>query len=87
MTVAEILEQARTLSRQERKELAILLIDTLDAGEPITQAKTGAEIAAMLESMQPIEFVDPHIEDPVEWIKAQRDKRREQLKPYWGDDQ
>ncbi len=87
MTVAEILEQARTLSRQERKELAILLIDTLDAGEPVTQAKTGAEIAAMLEAMEPIEFVDPHIEDPVEWVKAQRDKRSEKLKPYRGDDQ
>jgi hypothetical protein len=59
MTVAEILEQARTLSRQERKELAILLIDTLDTGEPVTRGKTGAEIAVMLEAMEPIEFVDP----------------------------
>jgi hypothetical protein len=31
----------------------------------------------------PVEFVDPHIEDPVEWVKAQRRKRQEQLKPYW----
>lgn len=87
MTVAEVLEQARTLSRQERKELAILLIDTLDVGEPVTQAKTGAELVAMLEAMDPIEFVDSHIEDPVEWVNAQRDKRREQLKLYRDEDQ
>jgi hypothetical protein len=30
MTVAEVLEQAKTLSRQERKELMKLLVDTLD---------------------------------------------------------
>lgn len=32
MTVAEILEQAKALSAQERKELAKLLIDLLDTG-------------------------------------------------------
>lgn len=31
MTLAEILEQARTLSLEERKELAKLLIDMMDA--------------------------------------------------------
>jgi hypothetical protein len=81
MTVSEILVQAQALSPQERKELAKLLIDTLDSGEVSNQPKTGAEIVAMLENMEPIEFVDSHIEDPVEWVKAQRAKRREKLKP------
>ena len=53
-------------------------IDRLQAD----QAKTGAEIVAMLETMEPIEFVDPDIEDPVEWVKAQRRKRANALKPY-----
>ena len=75
MTIAEILDQAKTLSPQERKELAKRLIDTLETGEPTTLAKTGAEIVAMLENMNPIEFVDADIEDPVEWVKAQRGKR------------
>ncbi len=78
MTIAELLNQAMTLRPQERKELAKLLIDTLDVTEDhhlIEQPKTGAEIAAMLQAMQPIEFVDPHIEDPVEWVRAQRSKR------------
>lgn len=32
MTITEILEQAKTLSPQERKELAKLLIDMMDVG-------------------------------------------------------
>lgn len=87
MTITEILEQAKALSPQERKELAKSLIDMMDAGVPVTQPKTGAEIVAMLEAMDPIEFVDPHIEDPVEWVKAQRRKRQEKLKPYRDGDQ
>ena len=34
MTVAEIMEQAKTLSLQERKELVKQLVDTLDVPEP-----------------------------------------------------
>ena len=83
MTVSEILEQAKALSREEREAL----IDQLMAmQEPVKkgQPKTGAEIVAMIEAMEgPIEFVDPEIEDPVEWVKAQRRKRREKRKPYW----
>lgn len=82
MKITDIFDQAKALSPQERKELAKLLIDTLDTGQPVTQAKTGAEIVAMLEAMEPIEFVDPHIDDPVEWVKTQRHKRANQLKPY-----
>ena len=38
------------------------------------EPKTGAEIAAMLAQMPPIEFVDPEITDPVEWVQTQRRK-------------
>lgn len=34
MTVTEILEQAKKLTREEREELAKLLIDMMDAGTP-----------------------------------------------------
>lgn len=63
MTVAEILEQAKTLSPYERRELAKLIIDTLDVETAVSQAKTGAENVAMLEEMPPIEFVDDHAEE------------------------
>ena len=66
MTVTEIFEQAKTLNSQERKELAKLLIDSLHISEAISQAKTGAEIVAILQTMKPIEFVESHIEDPVD---------------------
>ena len=33
MTIAEILQQAKTLSGQERKELVKLLVDSLDVPE------------------------------------------------------
>lgn len=81
MTVTEILKQVEALSPQERKELAKRVIDMLDTGEPLIQPKTGAEIVAMLQAMPAIEFLDPHLEDPVEWVKAQRRKRLETLKP------
>ena len=35
MTIAEILQQAKTLSVQERKELIKLLVDSLDVPEAI----------------------------------------------------
>ena len=82
MTIREIFAQAKELNPQERKELAKLLIDTLDADESPGKAKTGAEIVALLQSMNPIEFVDSEIEDPVEWLKHQRQKRKDSLKPY-----
>jgi hypothetical protein len=82
-TVTEILEQAKKLTRAEREELAQQLLNMSDELQPSRRAKTGAEIVAMLEAMDgPVEFVDPHIEDPVEWVKAQRRKRQEELKPY-----
>jgi hypothetical protein len=84
MTISQILEQVKTLSPQERKELAKLLIDMMDVPQQEHKPKTGAEIVAMLEALdEPIELVDPHIEDPVEWVKTQRRKRQEKLKPYW----
>ncbi len=87
MSVAEIIEQVKTLNFGEQKEVLKAVIDLLDAPQVLTDKhmpKTGAEIVAMLEALdEPIEMVDAHIEDPVEWVKAQRAKRKEKLKPYW----
>ena len=41
----------------------------------------------MLENIDPIEFVDPQITDPVEWVKAQRGKRQNQLNAYRDGEQ
>lgn len=39
MTITEILEQAKTLTPEERKELTKMLIDMMDAGYPPTQRR------------------------------------------------
>ncbi|NDJ74846.1 MAG: hypothetical protein GYB65_01190 [Chloroflexi bacterium] len=89
MTIDDILEQAKMLSSQERDELVERLIALRDAARAQPEKpKTGAEIVAMLEVMdEPIEFVDSHIEDPVDWVKAQRRKRQEKLKSYRNSDE
>lgn len=92
MTLTEIFQQARTLTVHERKELVKLLVDTLDALQPMqsdspseadTGLKTGAEIVALLEHMPPVDLVDPDITDPVAWVQAQRHKETDRLQPYW----
>lgn len=76
MTVDELLEQAKALTQAERHELAARL-QAMQA-EPEHESKTGAEIVAMLEAIdEQIGLVDAHIEYRVEWVKAQRRKRRE----------
>ncbi len=89
MTFTHILEQAKALSPRERKELAKLLIDTLETGgaESTGAAKTGEEIVPMLNAMPPVAFVDPEIDDPVEWVNSQRQKRKDALRPYRQGDQ
>jgi hypothetical protein len=85
MSVTEILEQVKALSLAERKEVAKAVIDLLDVPVQAQRYATGAEIVAILEAMEaPIELVDPEIEDPVEWVKAQRKKESDRLNPYWN---
>lgn len=87
MTITNILDQAKALSPQERKELAKLLIDTLDVpDEPKSdepQEHWGQSLVRLLEELGPIEMANPEIDDPVEWVKEQRRKDAERLKPYW----
>jgi hypothetical protein len=42
MTIAEILDQAKALSPQERRVLAELLLDTLNTSETASPRKYGA---------------------------------------------
>ncbi len=83
MTVADILEQVQQLTPDEQDELIQRILE-LRVHTP--KAKTGAELVAMLRKMGPIDLVDPQIEDPVEWLEAQRQKEADRLKPYWDGD-
>ena len=86
MTVADILEQAKQLELDELDELAEQILDLrIHRRQQTHTPKTGAELVERLKKMGPIDLVDPHIEDPVEWVKAQRQKEADRLKPYWHD--
>ncbi len=95
MTLTDILEQAKTLSVYERRELAKLLIDSLVEGEDVgipssetmpSEAHWGQSLNRLMDEIGPIEMKYPEIEDPVEWVKRLRaDERRRRL-GEWGDD-
>jgi hypothetical protein len=86
MSVEEILEQAKALSDHERRELVKRLVDSFSVSQPDTSVLSGSEIVALLRDMEPIAFVDPEIDDPVAWVKAQRRKDTDRLAPYWNSE-
>lgn len=91
MTVTEILEQVKTLSRQERKELAKLLIDMMDMPDtvPTDEPKEhwGKSLNKLLDEVGPIEFKYPEIEDPVEWVKQLRKEQHQKRLGDWGEEE
>ena len=80
MTISAILEQVKALSPHERKELAKLLIDMLDAPQQIEAAESeehwGKALNRLMDEIGPIEMKYPEIEDPVEWVKHLRAEQR-----------
>lgn len=83
-TLTEILEHAKQLPDDALDKLIHDLLDIqLQRFQSTHKPKTGAELVAILKKMGPIDLVDPHIQDPVEWMKAQRKKESDRLKPYW----
>lgn len=85
MTVAEIMKQAQTLSPQERKELAMLLIDSLDVEKPVTkepQEHWGKSLNRLLDSFDMSDWENLDIDDPVAWVKK---LRAEEQKRCLGD--
>jgi hypothetical protein len=90
MTVAEILEQAKALSLQERKELTKLLVDTLDvetvvASEEHSKEHWGQSLKRLMDEVGTIELLYPEIEDPVEWVKHLRSVERKRRLGEWSD--
>ncbi len=81
MTITDILDQAKSLSPKERKELALLLIDSLDTppetkpDEP--QKHWGKNLLHLLDELGPIELDHPEIEDSVEWVKQIRKEQHQ----------
>jgi hypothetical protein len=90
MTVAEIMEQAKTLSTQERKELVKLLIDILDV--PLEQKSNepaghwGKSLNQLFDQFEPIQMLYPEIEDPVEWVNHLRAEQHNRRLSDWGEE-
>ena len=80
MTVAELVEQAKSLSLIERKELIKLLVDTFENSEPThsitTEKHWRQELNQLLDETDAIEMKYADIEDPVDWVNKLRDEQR-----------
>ena len=80
MTITEIIEQAKALSAQERKELVKQLVDTLDLPtEQIldeSEEHWGKSLNRLVDEIGPIGMLYPEIEDPVTWVKHLRAEQR-----------
>ena len=89
MTLETILEQVKTLSPQERKELAKRLIDMIDAPQEVEAAESeehwGKNLLRLLDEIGPIELIYPEIEDPVEWVKQIRRDQQQRRLGDWGE--
>lgn len=85
MTVTEIFQQAKALSTQERKELVVKLVETL--GDTPVQADEaehwGRKLNALLDTLDMSEWEAIEIDDPVEWLKAQREDERKNRLGDW----
>jgi len=86
----EALALALKLAPKERLQLIERVASSVEreievppSGEEQPDEHWGQSLNRLLDELSPIDLVDPEIEDPVEWVKAQRQKDADRLKPYW----
>ncbi len=87
----EALALALKLAPKERLQLIEQVASSVerdmeDSAEKQPEEHWGKSLKQLMDEIGPIEFVDPEIEDPVEWVKAQRAKRRRRRLGDWGED-
>ena len=87
----QLYEAALKLAPKERLRLAERVVSSVEreleapvADEQPTQEHWGRSLNALLDTLGPVEFVDPEITDPVEWVKLQREKERAHRLGDWG---
>jgi hypothetical protein len=85
MTIAEIMEQAKTLSHQERKELVKLLVDSLDvpASEPDTTVHWGQQLIELLNTLD-LSAWDSD-DDVVTLLRRQREEQAQRYQSTWDE--
>lgn len=87
-----ILEAALKLAPKERLRLAERVVSSVErelesprASQPPAEEHWGRSLNALFDTLGPVEFVDPEITDPVEWVKLQREKERARRLGDWGE--
>src|SRR5258706_14026559 len=87
----EALSLALSLSRVDRLKLVEQVISSVERelevpsfADEQPEEHWGQALNHLLDELGPIDLVDPAIEDSVEWVKAQREKQREQRLGDWG---
>ncbi|MFN3342846.1 MAG: hypothetical protein ACK40M_09130 [Flavobacteriales bacterium] len=88
MTIAELFKQASQLTPDERKTLAVMLVESLDTSPaPVSsEGHWGREVVALVEAMDSAAWQASGPEDPVEWVKHIRHETEKRLKAYWNDE-
>jgi hypothetical protein len=86
----ELVSLALRLSAVDRLKLVERVITSVERElevPPSNQAKGhwGQALNQLLDELGPIQLADPEIDDPVEWVKAQREKQRQQRLGDWGE--
>lgn len=87
MTVTEIMKQAQVLSPQERKELVKLLVDSLDVEKPTLnepEEHWGQALNRLLDSLDTRDWESLDVDDPVAWVKQQRETEQKRRLGDWG---
>jgi hypothetical protein len=88
----EALSLALSLSPVDRLKLVERVISSVEHelevppfSEEQSEEHWGQALNRLLDEVGPVDFVDPEVEDPVEWVKAQREKQRKQRLGDWGE--
>ncbi len=86
----ELLSMALRLSAADRLKLVERVVTSVEQelqvppSNALPETHWGQALNQLLDEVGPIELADSEIEDPVEWVKAQREKQRQQRLGDWG---
>jgi hypothetical protein len=83
---------ALSLSPVDRLKLVERVVSSVERELEVPQSDDdqhqehwGQSLNRLLDEIGPIDLIDPEIEDPVEWVKAQREKERKHRLGDWGE--
>ncbi len=87
----ELLSMALRLSAADRLKLVERVVTSVEqelqvppSSDAQPTAHWGQALNQLLDEVGPIELADSEIDDPVEWVKAQREKQRQHRLGDWG---